>query len=157
MKNSINKRLVFVLFWFITSSWISLFAQDWSTEQQKVWKNVETYNALGDAGDVEGYMAYVHPDYLGWSYRNALPRDKAATRKWMEYEFHANKIILSEIKPVGIKIHGDIAIVHYYFSMLYKDAEEKEQYVSGRWTDILMKQGDKWLLIGDHGGSTPKN
>jgi len=22
----------------------------------------------------------------------------------------------------------------------------------GRWTDILMKKGDKWMLVGDHGG-----
>jgi hypothetical protein len=28
--------------------------------------------------------------------------------------------------------------------------------VQGRWTDILMKQGDKWVMIGDHGGRTSK-
>ncbi len=22
----------------------------------------------------------------------------------------------------------------------------------GRWTDLLKKQGDKWVMIGDHGG-----
>lgn len=24
---------------------------------------------------------------------------------------------------------------------------------SGRWTDILLKQGNKWVITGDHGGS----
>jgi len=30
----------------------------------------------------------------------------------------------------------------------------KEKSSQGRWTDILKKEGDKWLLIGDHGGPT---
>lgn len=57
-----------------------------------------------------------------------------------------------EINPVAIKIHGNVAIVHYYYLRVRKDAEGKEELEQGRWTDILMKQKDKWVLIGDHGG-----
>lgn len=32
---------------------------------------------------------------------------------------------------------------------------DKEKGVGGRWTDVLKKQGDKWVLIADHGGATP--
>jgi hypothetical protein len=52
-----------------------LFSQEWSTAQKEVWKNVEAYNALADAGNVEGFMAYVHNDYLGWNYQNGLPTE----------------------------------------------------------------------------------
>ena len=134
-----------------------LFSQEWSAAQKEVWKNVEAYNALADAGNVDGFMAYVHNDYLGWNYESALPNDRAAVRKYVEYEFKTSKTILSNIKPVAIGVFGNCAYVHYYFTSIYKDADGKEKSVSGRWTDILMKQGDKWVMIGDHGGRTSKD
>lgn len=135
----------------------SAFAQEWSAAQKEVWKNVEAYNALAMARDVEGFMAYFHPDYLGWEYSSPLPQDKTATRKWVEYNFKTSKVMVFELNPVGIKIHGNVAFVHYYYTALYKDVEGKEKGTSGRWTDILLKQGDKWFMIGDHGGQTSKN
>jgi len=156
MKHSMNSRVVFAVLWLIMTASMPLFAQEWSAAQKDVWKNVEAYWALYAAGDVEGYMTYVHTDYLGWSYQNALPSDKASTRKWVEHDLKTTKTLVSEIKPVAIKIHGNIAFVHYYFSMIIKDAEGKDKNISGRWTDILMKQGEKWVMIGDHGGQTSK-
>ena len=134
-----------------------LFSQEWSAAQKEVWKNVEAYNALADAGNVEGFMAYVHNDYLGWNYQSGLPTDKAAVRKFVEYDFKTSKTILSNIKPAGIGVFGNVAYVHYFFMVIYKDADGKEKSASGRWTDILMKQGDKWVMIGDHGGRTSKD
>ena len=135
----------------------STMAQEWSAAQKEVWKNVEAYNALNMAGDVEGFLAYVHPDYLGWDMQNPMPQNKATVKKSIEYRWKTIKFMLIQLDPVGIQIHGNIAFAHYYFSVTFKDSEGKEQNVAGRYTDILMKQGDKWLLIGDHGGQTSKN
>ena len=60
--------------------------------------------------------------------------------------------LVYEINPVAIKIFGNVAIVHYYYTQVVKDAEGKQTTRSGRWTDILMKQDDRWVIIGDHGG-----
>jgi ketosteroid isomerase-like protein len=150
------KRLCVVAAILLLLSSVNVFSQEWSAAQKEVWKNVEAYNALADAGNVEGFMAYVHNDYLGWNYQSALPMDKAAVRKFVEYDFKTSKTVLSNIKPAGIGIFGNVAYVHYCWMSVYKDAEGKEKWVSGRYTDILMKQGDKWVIIGDHGGRTSK-
>jgi ketosteroid isomerase-like protein len=134
-----------------------LIAQEWSAAQKEVWKNVEAYNALADAGNVEGFLAYVHDNYMGWNYSSALPMDKAAVKKFVEYDFKTTKTLVSNIKPVAIGVFGNFAYVHYYYSFVYKDVEGKEKSSSGRWTDILMKQGDKWVMVGDHGGRTSKD
>jgi ketosteroid isomerase-like protein len=134
-----------------------LFSQEWSAAQKEVWKNVEAYNALADAGNVEGFMAYVHNDYLGWNNQSPLPMDKATVKKFVEHGFMTSKTILSNIKPAAIGVFGNFAYVHYYYVVIYKDADGKEKSESGRWTDILMKQGDKWVMIGDHGGRTSKD
>lgn len=132
-------------------------AQEWSAAQKEVWKNVQAYWALDAAHDLEGFLAYFHEDYLGWSYEDALPADKATLKKWLEHRYKTSKVLVYDIKPTGIKIHGNTAFVHYYWSDLIKDSEGKEKERSGRWTDILIKEGDKWLLIGDHGGRSMKD
>lgn len=143
---------VLLLPFFSTTS----YGQEWSAAQKEVWKNVETYWSLFAQGNPEGYLDYVHSDYRGWSYEAAVPSTKASTRKWIEYELKTTKSVMYEINPVAIQIHGNIAFVDYYYVQVVKNAEGKDQGSSGRWTDILMKQGDKWVMIGDHGGKTSK-
>jgi hypothetical protein len=36
------------------------------------------------------------------------------------------------------------------------EKDGKKEAENGRWTDILMKQGTKWVMIGDNGGSAKK-
>ena len=150
MKSLVKFVLVAVCLILLTSG--QVFGQEWSDKQKEVWKNVETYWDLDVKRDLEGVLSYFHDDYSGWFNRDALPSNKASTRKSFAHFFGTTKILLQEIQPVAIKIHGNMAIVHYYYSRLVKDVEGKERNRSGRWTDILMKQGDKWLLIADHGG-----
>jgi ketosteroid isomerase-like protein len=158
MKNFINNRVVFAVLCLIMTASMPLFAQEeWSAAQKDVWKNVEAYWVIYAQGDLEGYMAYIHTDFSGWPYQSALPNDKASERKWEGHWMKTEKILVYEVKPAAIQIHGNVAIVHYFFDILSKDAEGKERSSSGRWTDILIKQGDKWVMIGDHGGQTSKD
>lgn len=134
-----------------------LFAQEWSAAQKEIWKNVVAYWELETKQDLDGFMSYFHDDYRGWSYERALPGDKATVRKFVAVSFQTTKRLAYDIKPAAIQIHGSIAFVHYYFNETVKDAEGKVKDYSGRWTDILMRQGDRWVLIGDHGGRTSKD
>ncbi len=43
-------------------------------------------------------------------------------------------------------------IIKIYYTMVKENKEGKKTPESSRWTDILLKQVSKWLLIGDHGG-----
>jgi ketosteroid isomerase-like protein len=96
----------------------------------------------------------VHPDFHGWLSNDPLPRDKAGETKWATYFVKYNESLEQELKPVAINIHDNFAFVHYYYTVAYKDAEGKHKMEKGRWTDVYMEDGDKWLLICDHGGPT---
>ena len=157
MKISSPKLLVALTVGGLLAAPLQLAAQEWSAAQKEVWKNVQAYWELGAKQDLEGMLAYFHPDYSGWANEEALPSAKSYTRKWIEQEFKSRKTLVYDIKPVAIKIHGNTAFVHYYFSTLVRESDGREKSESGRWTDILLKQGDKWLLIGDHGGKTSKD
>ena len=135
----------------------STFAQEWSAAQKEVWKNVETYWSLWAARDAEGHLAYFHQDYLGWNLNSPMPQNKADVAKWDEYEFKTSKVIFNNIHPIAIQIYGNVAFVHYYYVAIIKPIDGEEKSSAGRWTDILLKQGDKWVMIGDHGGQTSKD
>ena len=157
MKHFTNKLAALFAFCLLLLPTTFLFAQEWSAAQKEVWKNVESYWVLYAAGDTEGFMAYLHPDYVGWGIGDAIPSNKEVARKFVAHSHKTATTLLYDIQPVAIKIHGNIAIAHYYWKDVIKDAEGKEKVVSGRWTDILMKQSDKWVLIGDSGGRTSKD
>lgn len=127
------------------------YAGQWTAEQKAIWKNVETYWALDEKGDTDGFMEYFHEDYMGWFNRRPLPADRAEVARFVAHYHKAEKTVLTNLQPASINIHGDIAIVHYYYTRI-SEKDGKETTSSGRWTDILKKQGVKWVLIGDHGG-----
>ncbi|HIG46094.1 MAG TPA: DUF4440 domain-containing protein [candidate division Zixibacteria bacterium] len=133
------------------------YSQEWSYDQKKVWTNVVTYWDLSSKGDIEGFLGYFHKDFSGWDNAQALPDDLAARTKANRYDNSNRKWLFHALKPLSIKIHGGIAIVQYSYTSVTKYKEEEEKSEQGRWTDILMRKGKKWIMIGDHGGATPED
>ncbi len=127
-------------------------AQEWSAAQKDVGKSVEAYWAFDLTGDVEGFLSYVDASHMGWSYDSPVPMDKASIKTFMTLESQLNKVLAYDIKPVAIRVHGNSAFADYYYVEVRKNAENKTSEHNGRWTDILTKQGDRWVMIGDHGG-----
>jgi len=155
MKNQLIKSWSLILVFILAGGFGLVRAQEWNPAQKEVWKNVNDYWALMTKGDLNGFLDYFHQDYVGWDDNSPLPSTKEDVKKWMGYYFNGAKVPAYEIKPLAIKVYGDFAFVHYYYSMVI-EKEGKSETESGRWTDILMKQGTKWVLIGDNGGKTSK-
>jgi hypothetical protein len=122
-------------------------AETWSPEQKEVWKNVETYWALDAAGDSQE----------GWNYNTAIPGSKQRATKFITHSHRVSKTLVYDLQPMTVRVYGETAFVHYFWTRVGKDAEGKEKRESGRWTDILRKQDGKWVMVADHGGEiTPK-
>jgi ketosteroid isomerase-like protein len=130
-------------------------AQEWSAAQKEVWKVENDCWTAFAKGDVPGFLEYFHPDYMGWDDNSPLPNTKTDTQKWFQLFVQGTQVLMYDIKPVGIRVFGDFAIADYYYSFVF-DKDGKKKTEDGRWTDILMKQGTKWLLIGDNGGANEK-
>jgi ketosteroid isomerase-like protein len=133
----------------------ALLAQEWSPAQKEVWSQVEVCWQAYAKEDLEGFMACIDDDYLGWNTYNALPHDKAHWRKYTLIHFESTDRVIWHIDPVGIKIHGDIAFVHFYYHIRTHGKDGTGKGEKGRWTYILKKKGQRWLLIGDQGGADP--
>jgi ketosteroid isomerase-like protein len=55
------------------------------------------------------------------------------------------------MQPTAIQVFGNTAIVHYIVTMTMKPLEGKEETSQAAYTDIFVKQGDKWLIVADNG------
>jgi ketosteroid isomerase-like protein len=126
--------------------------QQWSDAQNEVWKVVQSYWKV-DMLDEE--MAFYHDGYIGWGPTDAMPVDKPTCRLWLTDLFTSRKTHFISIAPAGMRLFGNVAVACYYYTQVYTDSEGKRRVEQGRWTDVLMKQDGKWLLIADHGGPNP--
>jgi ketosteroid isomerase-like protein len=153
----ISRSFILGLFLFLFISACSI-AQQWSDKQKEIWKNVEKYWSFDDAKDLDSFIGYFSDSYKGWSYDAEKPMSKKEVREELrkDYEDAKGKTIKTTLKPLEIWVNGDMAFVDYTYVRNYKSEDGKEETKSGRWTDILQKQGDKWVLVGDHGGEVKK-
>jgi len=152
MNRPLKIFVVMAVLGFIALGSTPLFAQEWSEAQKEVWDTIKKAWELSAQRDLDGFLSMLHDDYSGWYYESAMPGSKESARKWGSYYYKKTKVLVWDIKPVAVKVHGNFAFVHYYYSLLHEEKKGEEEFSQGRWTDILKKEGDKWLLIGDHGG-----
>lgn len=134
----------------------NVYGQEWSAEQKAVWAGVDEYWAATLSSDPMSFTNYFDESYQGWSYENEAPGSKADAVKSLSYWTKKGKTQYYVIKPAKIWVKGDFAYVHYYYTQVTEGSDGKPNTERGRWTDILMKKGGKWMLVGDHGGETKK-
>lgn len=146
------KTLLFSTLLVIAAS--GVLAQEWSAEQKEVWNNVETYWDLLAKGDIDGFLTYFHDDFSGWQNAAPLPDKKSDRVKMIKFFSASSESLYHDIRPVAITVHDNMAIVHYFYTDVSSMDGEVEM-MQGRWTDILVKDGDRWIMIGDHGGPDP--
>lgn len=153
MRQWIRAAIVIAIIIAVSLASAPVNAQEWSKEQKGLWQAVQRSWELSTSDDLTGFYEMIHKDYMGWPYNSKYPGNKAMVEKWFSYYAPKSTAMIYEIFPVGLVVSGDIGIAHYYYDIVYKNEEGKENIRSGRWTDIYKQEKGKWLLIADHGGN----
>jgi len=139
---------IFIAFFLFN---VNSFAQEWSKEQKEVWAGVEKYWEVNQNNPLD-FLQYFDESYLGWGYENETPSKKDDVVKSFGYWTKKGKEQYHTLTPARIWVQGDFAYVHYYYTQVMENSDGQPRTERGRWTDILMKKGGKWMLVGDHGG-----
>lgn len=130
----------------------SLSAQEWTEDQQEVWKVVEDMWSKWKANDIDGTFDRVHEDYLGWNRSLPMPTSKAKWQASMKKYSEVMHMQDYDIEPARINVERNTAVIHYYYSysyMLDMGDEKKKIRNEGRWTAFMIMEKDLWMLIGD--------
>ena len=125
-------------------------AQEWSSEQQDVWKVVKwTWEA---APGTDWCAEVCHPNLLAWGNDAPAPRNREQIQKWWKRNQETSKDLEVEITPIGIAVQGNTAVAHYYYSQLSEDKDGKRTTEHGRYTDVLIKEEGRWVYFSWSGG-----
>lgn len=131
-------------------------AQDWSPEQKEVWQFEETQWKMAAAKDLSWIDTMVHPNLSYWETDQPLPQNKDSLQRWNRYSSANNTVLEQELYPISIVITGNIAVVNYRFIQARENARKEREMVTGRYADILLKDGGKWKFISWSGGEDPR-
>lgn len=132
-----------------------VYGQQAPSGHAEVWQNVQSYWDLWAKKDLNGFLQYHHDGYSGWDAEDPMHKNKESVKEWLGHTLQTKEIVVFNINPIDIKIHDNVAIVHYYYSILEKSLpQNKEIKRTGRRTDVLKKQVDKWVVIASHGGDS---
>jgi ketosteroid isomerase-like protein len=134
-------------------------AQERTEAQLEVWQVVEDYTEASHQRNLKGYLSHWHPDFVGWHNGDSLPTSRQEREKGLAYYFENAKSVEYSLEPLTVLVvaDGTAAIVHYKLrNVLESTASGKRSSGLSFWTDYLVKENGRWLLISDHGGSVPE-
>ena len=151
MKISTKIFIILLSLIFVGFFTVQAFGQELSAEQKQVWEVTKATWELLKKGepDKEKYKANFHKDLFFLGLRSRLPE---SSNSWARKLKSFVKVKSFELKPIEIKLFGNIAIVMYYYN--YKDPWDNG--FSGKSINIFLKEDGKWLLLSGMGSSCQK-
>ena len=131
------------------SSLTSNKPKTWSKEQNEVWQCVEDHWDHLINKRVDEFIKYIHDDMMGYGHESPIPVDRPWLEKWVGFWTRSTNIAICELRPIQIKIHGDIAILQYFIFTVEVNAEGGKRVIR-RYTMTWQKTKDRWVVIGSH-------
>jgi hypothetical protein len=129
--------------------------------EQEVWKAIEGRFKSWKDNDFESYMNYHHPHWKKWASRKNHLTTKEEIANFWEIMKREEECLEMKITPIAIEIldDGRTAIAHYTHTETFNyhgedmpDGRTKGNTFKGtlRWSDFMVKENEKWLVIGGH-------
>jgi len=131
-------------------------AQTWSPEQQEIWKFEQQQWQMSKDKDLTWVDKMVHSNLSYWETGEAMPQNKASLTRWNKYSSSNSTVLEQEMFPVSITITGNVAVAQYYYRVARENYKKERETVTGRYTDVLLKEGGSWRFLAWAGGDDPK-
>jgi ketosteroid isomerase-like protein len=131
-------------------------AQTWSADQQELWKLEELQWKMSADKDLTWIDKMVHPNISYWGNDQVAPQNKASLIRWNRYTSGNSTVKEQELFPISMTITGNVAVAQYRYTVASEDYKKEKATVSGRYTDIFLKDGGQWKFIAWAGGDDPK-
>jgi len=124
----------------------SIAIQGLSQEQRELWDRVDELWAQSRSRDRALIGSALHPQYVGWDMSTELPHDKDSaiesvtgdTPVLQRYSLFPHSVQVYEHK---------VGVVHYSYRATVEPRVGMPLDVTGKWTEVYLKQGDQWTMV----------
>ena len=110
---------------------------------------------MAAAKDLSWIDTMVHSNVSFWDVDWPAPRNRASLSRW-GIRRQNNTTLEQELFLITIQITGPIAVVNYRYRLAMENFKKEREIVTGRYTDVLIRDGNRWLFITWSGGDDPK-
>jgi hypothetical protein len=131
-------------------------AQTWNAEQQELWKLEAQQWQMSRDKDLSWIDKMVHPNLRYWDVGERMPQDKASLARWSRYGVSTSTVLEQEIFPISATVTGNVAVMQYRYRIASENYKKEREIVTGWYTDVLVREGGRWLFIAWAGGDDPK-
>jgi ketosteroid isomerase-like protein len=131
-------------------------AQTWSPEQQEIWRLEEQQWRMAAAKDLSWIETMVHPNLNFWASDQPMPRGRASLARWARYDSTNSTVREQELFPISVTITGNVAVAQYRYQVASENYKKERETVTGRYTDVFIREGNRWLFTTWAGGDDPK-
>jgi hypothetical protein len=117
-----------------------------SKEQLELWGRVVELWSLSQARDRQAIESALHPDYTGWDMSTEEPHDREAA----VHSVLGDSPQLADyvLQPRSVQVYDHrVGVVHYAYSATVAPHSSEQITVTGKWTEVYLRQNDVWLMI----------
>ncbi len=124
----------------------TLSITDLSPEQRELWQRVNELWALSQRRDEPTIEAALHPRYVGWDMSIPVPHDRQAAVASVSGP--SPQLTAYALQPRSVQVYDhQVGVVHYGYTATVVPRGGKPMDVSGKWTEVYLKQGGAWIMI----------
>lgn len=146
------KRLVILILMLCGVS--TAYAQDLTDEEHVKQTLIDLWAAI-EAGDVDRYATYVHPDYTAFGENDLyLSEGKDLEVRNVAGWLQRARNVHTDMHNADVTVRGDVAWITYYWTD--SGIQNGERFSSrGKSTRIFVKEDGRWLCIHGHFTAVP--
>jgi hypothetical protein len=124
--------------------------------KREVWETLRSLNDCWTRGDGKDLINYFHKNMVAITPtdRDRLEGRKACVAGWSGFASRARIRHWEELDP-QIAIHGNTAIVTYYYDMSF-EMDGQSIYTGGRDMFVFVKEDGKWWAVADQFSPFPR-
>jgi len=119
---------------------------DFTPEQHELWERVQSLWELSRGRDKDKIRATLHPEYVGWDMSTQLPHDREAAVGSVTDDSPTLQDYI--LQPLSVRIYdGNVGVVHYSYAATVLQKSGDAIRVTGKWSEVYLKQRDEWSMI----------
>ena len=144
-----------LLFIFGLLLWFAPAAHAQTADETAIKDAVLSMWSAVEAGDVDSYMTYIHPDYTLFGEGDIYRQDGKALER-ASYTDYLDRVknVRTFMHQPDITVRGDTAWISYYWSdsgVYTKGVKAGNRFTStGKSTRIFVRENGQWLNIHSH-------
>lgn len=129
---------------------IHLPINEFSPEQKELWQRVNDLWALSLKRNEAEIRSTLHPRYVGWDMSSPLPHDRESAVQSVSGD--SPQVTQYQLHPLSVEVYDHrVGVVHYSYSATVVPKGSQPLSVTGKWTEIYLKQDGAWIMIGVSG------